>query len=89
MRARVARAVGAIAWSARSGARTNDLDAAAERRRLVQVVVGVGPEPVHPSWRPFHAERDVIEERRSGFDYGKTYADDGTTYYWLDTGDSA
>jgi hypothetical protein len=60
----------------------------AVEERLVQYVrPAKAAEPVHPSWRPFDAECDVIEERRSGFDYGTSYADDRTTYYyWLDTG---
>jgi Cysteine-rich CPCC len=60
---------------------------AVEERLLPYVRPATEAEPMHPSWRPFDAARDVIEERRSGFDYGMTYADDGTTYYyWLDTG---
>jgi hypothetical protein len=60
---------------------------AVEERLVPYVRRPAAAEPVHPSWRPFDAERDVIQEHRPGFDYGKSYADDPTTYYyWLDAG---
>jgi hypothetical protein len=33
-------------------------------------------------WRPFDVDKDRKENFISGFDYGKTYADDRTSYYY-------
>jgi hypothetical protein len=35
-----------------------------------------------PQWRPLDPENDRIEELRRGVDYGMTYADDSTVYYY-------
>ncbi|MEK7425862.1 MAG: CPCC family cysteine-rich protein [Actinomycetota bacterium] len=40
---------------------------------------------LEPNWRPLDPSRDAIERPEPGVDYGKTYADDATVYYyWRD-----
>jgi hypothetical protein len=58
----------------------------AVEERLVQYVrTAKASEQLDPAWRPFDPDADAIEEHRSGFDYGTTYADDRTAYYyWID-----
>jgi hypothetical protein len=83
-----------LRWPDRGGANRPSLIEAqhnvrtvgAVEERLVQYVLPAGPsEPVDPAWRPFDPDRDEIEEHRSGFDYGMTYSDDRTTYYyWIE-----
>lgn len=55
---------------------------AVEERFLPHVRQAEPSEPVHPAWRLFDRSRDTIEEHRPGLDYGATYADDRTTYYY-------
>lgn len=35
-----------------------------------------------PGWRPLDLERDQVETPVRGVEYGMTYADDRTTYYY-------
>jgi hypothetical protein len=39
-------------------------------------------EPLDSEWRAFDPSRDEIEERISGRDYGDSYHDDRTAYYY-------
>jgi Cysteine-rich CPCC len=40
-----------------------------------------------PKWCPFDASRDEVEQRVPGVDYGMTYANDPTAYYyWVKSG---
>ena len=55
----------------------------AVEERLVQYVRPPTPaETVDPGWRRFDMALDRVEEFRSGVDYGRTYADDRTAYYY-------
>ena len=58
----------------------------AVEERFPQYVRAATPsEPLDQAWRPFDPNRDEIEEHRSGFAYGMTYADDRSAhYYWMD-----
>jgi hypothetical protein len=58
---------------------------AVEERLVPHVRPAADEEPIDPAWRPFDRTRDEIEPRESGVDYGLTYADDRTAYYyWVD-----
>lgn len=58
---------------------------AIEERFLQHVRSPQPAEHLDPAWRRFDPTRDVIEYHRSGIDYGMTYADDRTAYYyWLE-----
>jgi hypothetical protein len=39
-------------------------------------------EPLDPEWRAFDPSRDDVEDCVSGHDYGDSYHDDRTTYYY-------
>lgn len=55
---------------------------AVEERHIPHVRPPTASEALDPVWRRFDPDRDVIEERRSGVDYGMTYAHDRTAYYY-------
>lgn len=55
---------------------------ASDPRLLVHVRPAVASEPLDADWRPFDAGRDRLEVWVSGVDYGSTYADDLTLYYY-------
>ena len=55
----------------------------AAERRLVQHVRGAAAsEEIDPAWRSFDPARDAVERRVSGVDYGMTFVDDRTKYYY-------
>jgi hypothetical protein len=59
---------------------------AIEERFLPYVRPAEPSEPVDPAWRPFDRSRDTLEEWKPGVDYGSTYVEDGTAYYyWSET----
>ena len=53
---------------------------ASDPRLVAHVRPAEASEPLDPDWRPFDADR--VEDRVSGVDYGKTYADDRAIYYY-------
>ena len=55
---------------------------ASDARLLEHVRPAESSEPLDPEWRPFDSERDHEERFIGGVDYGKTYADDLTSYYY-------
>ena len=55
---------------------------AIEQRWVSRVRAARATEPVDPSWRLFDPTMDSIEGRVSGLDYGMTYSDDPTAYYY-------
>ena len=65
------------------GAQDNYLrTGASDPRLLAHVRLAEVSEPLDPSWRPFDVDRDLVEVRVSGVDYGNTYDDDRTIYYY-------
>jgi hypothetical protein len=58
---------------------------AVEERLVRHVRTATYSETSDPAWRPFDPDRDAIEEHRPGVDYGMTYSDDRTAYYyWIE-----
>lgn len=58
---------------------------ASEARFVEHVRPPKAAHPIDPTWRLFDPSRDAIEPRARGIDYGRTYADDRTAYYyWVD-----
>jgi Cysteine-rich CPCC len=55
---------------------------AVEERLLRHVREALPTEPVEDGWRPFDPDRDAVEDRVPGRDYGMSYADDRTAYYY-------
>lgn len=55
---------------------------AIEERFRPHVRPAEASEPVDPAWRPFDRSRDTLEEWKPGVDYGSTYDEDRTAYYY-------
>jgi len=55
---------------------------ASDARLVKHVRSANASEPLDPEWRPFDSERDPAERFIAGVDYGKTYDDDRTSYYY-------
>jgi hypothetical protein len=65
------------------GAQANFFEYAAKEERFVRHVrAPAQQEQRDPEWRPFDREVDTIEGRVPGKDYGMTYANDTTVYYY-------